>query len=187
MCRSLRWLGSFMLLICLVAVPAPGHTYNLVSADFPFAVPDQARLPTTRWIRLAVDVEDYYPTSSGRTGSETVHAQAILPELLLQVPDIPFQPYVGMGVGLSFNRSFAEMALSPSLARLQESLITHIGGGFVYHLSEGISLLGGVRYAQFKSTGVLSRLGLSSVEPTDDFSTYTVEFGIRVPLKPTKP
>jgi opacity protein-like surface antigen len=183
MLRSTRWWCHLLLLIGVFALPNPGYTYDLLSADFPFAIPTQARHSDTRWIRLVVDVEDYYPAFTGATGNETMSAQAILPELLLQVPDRPFRPYIGMGLGLSLNRSFAGMALSPELSRLQESLVAHVGGGFAYHVSKDVALLGGVRYTQFKSTDLFSRLGLSSHDPTDDFSAYMVEFGIRVGLK----
>lgn len=179
----MRWLWRFVLLACVLGVPMSGYAYELLSVDFPFAIPEQARLSATRWIRLAVDVEEYLPATTEAAESRLVHAQALLPQLLLQVPDQPFRPYVGMGVGLSINTSFAGMALSPSLSRLQESLVMHVGGGFAYHVSEGVALVGGVRFARFNSTGLLNHLGLSSRDTADlDFSAYTVEFGLRMPI-----
>jgi hypothetical protein len=64
---------------------------------------------------------------------------------------------------------------------IEESLVLHVGGGVTYRLGEKVALTGSARFAQFKTADLFQR---SSSEPHVfqdglDFSSYTVEFGLR--------
>jgi hypothetical protein len=175
--RAWRFWGVVLLLL-LLSGRAFGASDDFLHTDVLGAEP--LRLPVRQWVRLLVDIEEYYPVVEyADRSSSTTRSLAILPSIRVTAPDQHFQPYIGAGLGLGISGYTPSTATVPLPLGTEESLIWHIGGGIEYHLRPGFSLTGSARYAQFRTTDLLSS-SLPVIRDGLDFDVYTVELGIRL-------
>ena len=179
----IRYRCCVVLLLVLCGLAVSGHAGDGLQTDLSLTDPDPLRLPERRWLGLLVHVAEYYPVVEHADTSSEIRSLAVMPGLVVQVPDQPFRPYIGAGLGLSINGLPLDMSLAPIPSRIEESLVMHVSGGFAYHVGERVALLGSARFAQFKTTDFLGQFAPSSPLPIEhglDFSAYTVQLGIRL-------
>ena len=148
----------------------------------PIGGEDLLRVPVTQWVRLTVDVEEYRPlVEYADHSSSLTRSLAILPSLQVAAPHRQFQPYLGLGVGLGLSGYTPQSAVvllplgieeSPGLARWRWCHLS---------LGEKVALTGSARFTQFKTADLFQRSSSASQVFQDglDFSTYTVELGLR--------
>ena len=139
------------------------------------------QLPEKRWVALRVNVEEWYPHVGEDDDRSEIRSLAVMPELLIQFPNTPFRPYIGMGFGLSFNGLPLDTPLAPPSMSVEESVVMHVSGGFAYHLGDNLALTGSARFSQFGTSHILHHLTPSNSGSDGlNFSAYTVAFGIRL-------
>ncbi len=177
------------LLVCSLVVglllggAAVGRPDGRLSADELLADTGPLRLPPHRWFGLLVNVKEFYPVVEYADTSNEIRSLAVMPGIFVQVPDRPFRPFLGVGLGLSVNGLPRQTPLALPSLPIEESLVMHVGGGFSYHLGGSVDLVGSARFARFKATDFLERLSptAGTLRPDGlDFGTYSVEFGIRL-------
>lgn len=175
-----RHLWVLALLMWLPGWSAIGHAADGRPEDFLSVGYEPLRLPERQWVRLLVDIEEYYPVVEYADHSSSVtRSLAILPSIRVTGPDQHFQPYINAGLGLGISGFKPGTVAVPLPLGTEESLILHIGGGVAYHLRPGLSLTSSARYAQFRTTDLFSS-SLSVIRDGLDFDVYTVEFGIHL-------
>jgi hypothetical protein len=180
--KAVQYCCGLVMLIWACGVPALGYADSLLPGALPIGAEDLLRVPVTQWVRLTVDVEEYRPlVEYSDHSSSLTRSLAILPSLQVAAPHRPFQPYLGLGLGLGLSGYTPQTAVVPLPLGIEESLVLHVGGGVTYWLGEKVALTGSARFAQFKTTDVFQRSSSASHVFQDglDFSTYTVELGLR--------
>jgi hypothetical protein len=179
LCAWRFFAGSLLVLF----LSFPGGVHPVQAEDAFPASQDLLRLPEKQWVGLLVNVEEYYPTVAYTDHSREIRSLAVMPEVVVQVPDRHFRPYIGVGLGVSINGFPLDTPLAPLPLPIEDSLVMHVGGGFAYHLGNKLTLTGSARFAQFRTSDVLDRLAPSSsslLQNSLDFSSYAVQLGIRL-------
>jgi hypothetical protein len=67
--------------------------------------------------------------------------------------------------------------------QIEQNLVLQVGGGVAYHLGTHLSLISNARFAYFKTLDLLSHLAPAQMHlnlDRLDFTSYTVEFGLRL-------
>jgi hypothetical protein len=172
-----------VLLVLLLGLSSPGGADDAHTLDVSLAGHASLRLPEERWVGFLVNVEEYYPIVDFADYSSEIRSLVVMPGVFVQVPDRHFRPYIGAGFGMSINGLPFDTPLAPLPLSIEETLVMHVGGGCAYHLGDKLALTGGARIAQFKTTDFLGHFAPSSsplIQNSLDFSSYTVEFGIRL-------
>lgn len=181
-CKSFPWLlFGLVLLASCPGIVTVGQAGDWLQADFPYISYDPLRLPRKRWVRLSVQAGEYRTVIKLDGDTSVARSLAIMPSIFVTAPDLRFQPYIGVGVGLSITD------VAPGTARvplhLEESLVLQVGGGVVYHLGHGLSLISRAHFAQFKAADLLGRI-LPTALPLHrdglDFQAYTLELVLRL-------
>jgi hypothetical protein len=168
------------LLVFLGYVPA-GHANDWLETEFPFAVYDPLRLPKKQWVHLSVQAGEYRTAVEHDGDSSVARSMALVPNILVTTPELRVQPYIGAGVGLSLTDMTAGAEHVP--LQLEQNLVLQVGGGIAYHLGTNLSLISSARFAYFKTLDLLSHIAPAQLQlnlDRLDFSTYTVEFGLRL-------
>lgn len=175
--------GYSVWLVLLLGMPFPGQASDTQGSTIALEDHDLIRLPQKHWLGLAVSVEEYHPIVEYSDSRNEIRSLAVMPGLKVQLPAEDFQPYVGLGLGLSINGLPLDTSINPLSRPVEDSFIVHIGGGFTYHLNPSVTFLGSVRYEQFLTTEFLGDLSptLSPyLRDGLDYSAYTLEFGFRL-------
>lgn len=183
-----RWFRAWsrcgvVLLLVLSGLVASGHAGDVLQTGLSLTALDPLRLPDRRWLGLSLHVEEYFPIVQHADTSNEIRSLAVMPEVVVQVPDWHFRPYFGAGLGLSINGLPLDASLSPLPTRVEESFVMHVSGGFAYHVGDRVALLGSARFAQFNTTDFLGQFAPASrlsIDDSLDFSSYSVQFGIRL-------
>jgi opacity protein-like surface antigen len=158
-----------------------GQAHDWLEIDFPFAAHDPLRLPKKQWVQLSVQAGEYRTAIEHDGDSSVVRSMALLPSILVTTPEQQVQPYIGAGVGLSLTDMTAGAEHVP--LQLEQNLVLQVGGGVAYHLGTNLSLISNARFAYFKTLDLLSPIVPAQLHlnlDRLDFSTYTVEFGLRL-------
>jgi hypothetical protein len=179
--KAVQCLCTLITLLWLLGGLAPGYASDFLEGALPIGGEDLLRVPVTQWVRLSVDVEEYRPlVEYADRSSSLTRSLAILPSLQVVSPHRQFQPYLGVGLGLGLSGYTPQSAVVLLPLGIEESLVLHVGGGVTYRLGEKVALTGSARFAQFKTTDLFQRSSAPHVfQDGLDFSSYTVEFGLR--------
>jgi hypothetical protein len=180
--KAVQYCCGLVMLIWVCGVPALGHAGDLLQGALSIGGEDLLRVPVTQWVRLTVDVEEHRPLVEYTDHSSSLtRSLAILPSLQVAAPHRQFQPYLGLGVGLGLSGYTPRSAVVLLPLGIEESLVLHVGGGVTYRLGEKVALTGSARFTQFKTADLFQRSSSASQVFQDglDFSTYTVELGLR--------
>jgi hypothetical protein len=180
--KVVQCLCGLVTLIWLLGGLTLGYANDIFTGALPVGGEDLLRVPVTQWVRLTVDVEEYRPlVEYADHSSSLTRSLAILPSLQVVAPHRQFQPYLGAGLGLGLSGYTPQSAVILLPLGIEESLVLHVGGGVTYRLRENVALTGSARFAQFKTADLFQRSSSTPQVFQDglDFSTYTVEFGLR--------
>jgi len=180
--RLRSWCRLVLLMLLITGTSAAQANESLVG-DLPATDEDLLRFRPTQWLNLSVDVEEHFLGTASPGSGMTIGSLAVLPSVVVQWPDQPFQPYVNAGLGLRIGGFTSDTTSIPLTLRFEERLTLQIGGGIAYDLGNGFSLTGSTYFSREKTSDLLSHFSASSfplVQNDLDVNAYTVELGFRL-------